>query len=67
MEIMRTVTVITVASQNVRDGKQESPAKFPSCPSFPQVPKELPASIDIEFLVVRGSAGRSPPFGVLYL
>jgi hypothetical protein len=34
MEIMRTVTAIIVAFQNVRDGKQESPAKFPGCPDF---------------------------------
>jgi hypothetical protein len=36
MEIIRTVAVITIAFQ-LRDGKLESPAKFPSCPSFPQV------------------------------
>ena len=34
MEIMRTVTAKIVAFQNVRDGKQESPAKFPGCPDF---------------------------------
>src|SRR5215469_11628110 len=60
MEIMRTVTAIIVAFQNVRDGKQESPAKFPGCPDFSTVPKERPASSDIESLVVRASAGRSP-------
>ena len=44
-------------AQNVTSRKS---CEVPSCPSFPQVPKERPASSNIEFLVVRASAGRSP-------
>ena len=44
-------------AQNVT-GTRKS-CEVPSCPSFPQVPKERPASSVIEGLVVRASAERS--------
>src|SRR5215472_7948042 len=49
MEIMRPITVIIVAFQNVRDEKRASPAKFPGRPIFPQVSKERPASSRREY------------------
>src|SRR5262249_21157364 len=46
-------------ARNVTENRKS--CEVPSCPSFPQVPKERHASGDIEFLVVRAPAGRLPP------